>query len=76
MRRPWLLPTLALLILSCVGASALAQGDEPFVTVIGPDAQGVHLDVQQVAAVVCVRLAGTGAAQEDQVCGAFARVDL
>ncbi len=75
MRRPWILPSLVLLALLCVAASALAQGDERFVGVLGPDAEGARLQVQAEADRVCVQLAeqnGSGS----EICSDISGPDL
>src|SRR5215207_9165299 len=69
MRRLWILTSIV--VICCAGA-ALAQ-DEPFVTVLGPDAQGARLEVQTSRGRVCVRLAGGGG---ETSCREFDRVDL
>jgi hypothetical protein len=58
MRRPWLVPTLVLLALLCVAASALAQDDEHFTPLLGPDSEGVRLEVRAEPDLVCIQLSG------------------
>ena len=75
MRRPWILPSLVLLALLCVAASALAQGDERFVGVLGPDAEGGRLQAQAEGDSVCVRLAGQNGS-DSEVCSDISGPDL
>jgi hypothetical protein len=75
MRRPWILPSLALLALLCVAASALAQGDDRFSTVLGPDSQGVTLGVRAEPDRVCVQLADENGIDSDS-CADFTQPDL
>jgi hypothetical protein len=75
MRRPWLVPTLVLLALLCVAASALAQDDEHFTPLLGPDSEGVRLEVRAEPDLVCIQLSDAGGPDSGR-CSDFTQPDL
>ena len=77
MRRSPILALLVLVVVLSATATALGQrGTESYVTVVGPDAQGVRLDVRARPGGVCARVRLSAAISENDGCTDLPRIDL